>query len=385
MQRSYNIDSLHSDIMKGKPVVLFVGTGIHYAPGLLDLSWNKTLNYLLRKALAYMCGENNIPPNVLDTIMSTLSLHSKDADPDNPDWVNLYEERNARMSPMVMASIIKHIFKGNYLSELQYFLYKDEPAEIIRRTFERYYALEKGKTTVGEVPQLFTLYQLARFILLYPVKAIVSYNYDNLLTEATDILYKDRSKYFTEEELQVLEQRPFNKHRERIILVEIHNNIDSNESHKDIIPVYHPHGYVPPPYKVMREGSEGIVLSMEEYYDSTKDVFSWQTATQEHLLCHYTCILAGLSLNDITIQRMLRYAGHYGNADKIYYMGALSHRNIRDMKYETAYRALMGILASFYTSYGLVLVSSDSYHTLYNDFGKIINEYCIKFNDYGTE
>lgn len=363
---AYNIDLLRKDILGRKPLVLFVGTGIHASKN-LDLSWNGALDCLFRNALEYMCREKNIPTEVMDTIMGAMSLDNEHADVTDKDWQKLFTISAQRMSPMIMASIIKQVFKGNYLSELQYFLYKQNPAEMIRVEFEKNYSL--GRENKNDA-QFYTLYQLARLILLCPVVAVVSYNYDNLLTEAVNILKEDKDRYFTEGEKELLRD---------IELVEIQSIIDRKTTRPKTVSVYHPHGYIPPPQNVIKEPSGGIVLSMEEYYDNTKEVHSWQTATQEHFLCHYTCLLSGLSLNDITIQRMLRYADRFGNADRIYYLNAVSPSRLEKKKYKDAYKAMMGILTSFYASYGLTPVCHcEGFHRLYEDIGDIINAYCEK-------
>lgn len=61
--------------------------------------------------------------------------------------------------------------------------------------FLEYYG--HGKELKEDAPSLNSLYQLARFILLYePLVAVVTYNYDKFLTMAVEVLYENKDKFF---------------------------------------------------------------------------------------------------------------------------------------------------------------------------------------------
>ena len=83
--------------------------------------------------------------------------------------------------------------------------------------------------------------------------------------------------------------------------------------------IYHPHGYIPSPSETENLDDCQIVLSLDEYCENIRDVFSWVNDTQVHLLSHYTGIMIGSSFSDLTTQRMMYYATMNGNNDKIYY------------------------------------------------------------------
>lgn len=80
---------------------------------------------------------------------------------------------------------------------------------------------------------------------------------------------------------------------------EVYGNFNNSQQADNILPIYHIHGYLPPFNEPFLSDGNEIVLSMEEYYDNVRNVYSWQTATQLHFLCHFTCMFVGISLSDI--------------------------------------------------------------------------------------
>ena len=66
--------------------------------------------------------------------------------------------------------------------------------------------------------------------------------------------------------------------------------------------------------------SNHIVLSDDEFHRLSKNVYSWQNATQLHFFTHYTCILLGLSLDDMTTLRILRHANIENSGEKVYWL-----------------------------------------------------------------
>lgn len=83
---------------------------------------------------------------------------------------------------------------------------------------------------------------------------------------------------------------------------EVYGSFNNSQQADNILSIYHIHGYLPPFNEPFLSDGNEIVLSMEEYYDNVRNVYSWQTATQLHFLCHFTCIFVGISLSDINPQ-----------------------------------------------------------------------------------
>ena len=55
-----NLSLLKQDLEQKKQMVLFVGAGINFTPG-VDLSWNALLDYLFDATLRYLALEKDIP------------------------------------------------------------------------------------------------------------------------------------------------------------------------------------------------------------------------------------------------------------------------------------------------------------------------------------
>ena len=85
--------------------------------------------------------------------------------------------------------------------------------------------------------------------------------------------------------------------------------------------IYHVHGFIPRYDDIQAPKDNRIVLSMDEFYEDSRNVYSWQIASQLHFLSQYTCLFCGLSLDDYTNQRLLHYVKgkHHGN---LYYITA---------------------------------------------------------------
>lgn len=146
-------------------------------------------------------------------------------------------------------------------------------------------------------------------------------------------------------------------------------NFNNSQQADNILPIYHIHGYLPPFNEPFLSDGNEIVLSMEEYYDNVRNVYSWQTATQLHFLCHFTSLFVGNSLSDINPQRMVHYASSIGNEEKIYFLHAstknyLKKSQLNDYK---SYVQIMEIKDAFFTNYGLTpIFEPEGYKELYN-------------------
>lgn len=68
------------------------------------------------------------------------------------------------------------------------------------------------------------------------------------------------------------------------------------------LPIHHVHGYVP----FVADGNEGdVVLAESSYYEMSAKNISWQHIVHVTCLAGSTCLLVGLSLNDLSLRRYL--------------------------------------------------------------------------------
>ena len=233
---------------------------------------------------------------------------------------------------------------------------------------------DHGKELKEDAPSLNSLYQLARFILLYePLVAVVTYNYDKFLTMAVEVLYENKDKFFSDKEQDMLMENKRWKNGVRI--EEVYGSFNNSQQADNILSIYHIHGYLPPFNEPFLSDGNEIVLSMEEYYDNVRNVYSWQTATQLHFLCHFTCIFVGISLSDINPQRMVHYASSIGNEDKIYFLHASTKNYLKETQAEDykSYVQIMEIKDAFFTNYGLTpIFELGGYKELYNHIFNVL-------------
>lgn len=75
------------------------------------------------------------------------------------------------------------------------------------------------------------------------------------------------------------------------------------------LPVYHVHGFLPQDPRRGEELEEGLLAFSEEaYHQLFRDPYHWANVTQLQAFQQHICILAGLSLTDPSLRRLLEYA-----------------------------------------------------------------------------
>lgn len=259
--------------------------------------------------------------------------------------------------------------------------------EYIKKQFNKNH--ETGKGIESPEYDVQGLFEIARLILLCDnIKAIVTYNYDNFLTQAINIIQNDPALYFNKKELDVyysrLSRLRFNNKAidkcsrklaidiDKLIVEDIYGDNYSKSLNSDIIPIYHVHGYIPSPREIQRIEDDSIVLSMDEYYNNLRDVYCWQTDTQMHFLSHYTCIFMGSSMSDMTIQRMLYNVQQHGNNDRIYCFQAYDpDPNCTNEIERKLRRILYNTKQNFFQSYGLTMITEEKYSQMYEKINKL--------------
>ena len=87
------------------------------------------------------------------------------------------------------------IYGKNYIHTIRHQLYRYCDKDKMTEIFLEYYG--HGKELKEDAPSLNSLYQLARFILLYePLVAVVTYNYDKFLTMPSKSCMRIKTNFF---------------------------------------------------------------------------------------------------------------------------------------------------------------------------------------------
>lgn len=373
-----NFEALLNDFREDKQIVLFLGAGINISNN-NGLDWNALLDSLFSEALTFLSIEKGIKGqsrsdihNIFDASQDQQQLQKK-----IPCWNLLHKLTKNEFSPLIKASIIKSVLGDNYIASIQNYLYKRCNRKILKDAFVNNYFSEEAKkqNTPGAY---YSLFQITRLILLCSnIRAVVTYNFDNYLSESLRLLSTPELQKgcFTEDEIKYAFRQGLEPQDISSISPEYHLG-------HNIFPIYHIHGYIPSPNELLVRRRNDIVLSMDEFYDNFGNVFSWQTATQLHFLSHYTCVFAGSSLSDITTQRMIFNAHEQNKTGKIYYMNAANTKGFDNPSYKESYLNLQNIKNSFYKSYGLSpIYDEEGYTHLFSRFNELIEKFIHHKNE----
>lgn len=359
-----NLSKLRQDFECPKKIILFVGAGVNMSPG-VDLSWNTVLNHLFDSTLRYIAVEKQYTKATASLLKDVFSRKiTPEGIQNRPELFELYEKGQDLLAPITKATVIKHVLKKEYIHHIRSFLYNKCNRKTIKAAFERFYAKDAPEENAKN-PHFHTLYHVARMILLCPaIKSVVTYNYDNFLKEAIQILQNDQKKYFDEDDINNMKQR-FPR--------DVYGNQYSQKNIEKDFAIYHVHGYIPPPAEAFSVTEHEIVLTMDEYYESSRHVYAWQTTTPLYFLSHYTCIFIGISLTDMAMQRMIYLTRQHGGANKVYLLSAATSKVYNDKDIQEASDAMDNIHLSFLKNYGIVpIYHPDGYYSLFNELGEII-------------
>lgn len=396
MSSDYNYRLLQKDIKEGKQIVLFLGAGINFCDK-HKILWADVMAYLFKSVVLNIASENDLSDDELTLFKDIFGINqtsetdkkqysdNKTLLPSDKLLQYVYNE-----FPFTLQSYIvkKHLGK-RYIPIIQDFIYRNIDGEYIKKQFNENH--KTGKEIKSPEFDVQGLFEVARLILLCEnIKAIVTYNYDNLLTQAINIIQDEPQLYFNEKELDIYYSRlsrlrfktkTIDKSSSKLSVdidinklkvEDIYGDNYSKSLSGDIIPIYHVHGYIPSPREMQRIEDDSIVLSMDEYYNNLRNVYCWQTDTQMHFLSHYTCIFMGSSMSDITIQRMLYNVQQHGNNDRIYCFQAYGpdpndtneiERKLRRILYNTK--------QNFFQSYGLTMITEEKYSQMYEKINKL--------------
>lgn len=344
-----NIITLKEDLTNNKPTVLFLGAGINNSKN-VNMNWDGLLRHLIKYALVdYNQEEQNAflgknitwDDNCLQRIDATRIKNELD----------IQQYISSEFPSEILTYIIKKKLKDSYILLIQNFLYSNCNKDILSKAVNEYLEYKNGRKELEDVP-FYTLFILAELILKYTcIKSIITYNYDNFLSIA----------------VRLLKDKGIGNRNSNFKIIEIHNGCSNEISGNDCLLVYHIHGYIASPENIqINNENNNIVLSIDEFYDSAREVFSWQTATQLHFLTHYTCLFSGISISDITTQRMISYANLKKNPSNVYNLRALFNNN-QSEDYNKLKLKLHLKKNLFYEDMGMKVINSNNGYTdLYN-------------------
>lgn len=383
MSFNLNLKDLENDINNHKKIVLIVGAGINYSPN-VKLMWNDIINPMFEYALQQICREEGIAGKDLRNLYKLFDIGNKFQENYNIQqeerYLSLKSKLQYEYGPLIKVAIVKDVLKSQYLYLLQNYIYNQCNKFMLRKIIEEDYSIESESWKVPK--RFYTLYSIARMILLNPnIISVISYNYDNFLTQVIYILQNSPEKYFSEkEQIQIKRRNLVVSDKDKLKAEDIYGQFHKSSPLGYNFMIYHPHGYIPSPSETENLDDCQIVLSLDEYCENIRDVFSWVNDTQVHLLSHYTGIMIGSSFSDLTTQRMMYYATMNGNNDKIFYLNAYTKNNDTTSPLcEEAERSLLKIKSRFYESCGMTpIISVHGFDFLLKKLNEINTNYIEK-------
>lgn len=378
MSYTTNLHYLKRDIKNGKQIVLFLGAGVNFSPN-VKLLWEDIINPLMEIAITRIACNSQMPIGDLKDLYDVFEIHSS-IELESEMGINRIKQNIAyEYSPQIKAMLVKTILGDQYIASFQNQIYSQCNRTILKKSFVSNYKIDKDETYKSS-GDFYTLYTIARMILLNPhIRAVVTYNYDNFLTHAVNILQDDLEYYFSKKEVDFIEERIKRQGNRRIKIIDIHGEARPDVFETGIIFAYHPHGYIPSPNESDNLDDCQIIMSTDEYCDNTSKVYSWDNDTQVHLLSHYTCLFVGSSISDLTTQRMLHYAKANGNKNNLYNLSAMPtfSQTTYSNRCQRIRRNLSILQKHYYKACGLTnLFCPNGYNQLFRDLNEINSEYC---------
>lgn len=303
---SQNINELFAEFERNKAMALFLGAG-------LDI----TAVYPEEEHYDHLRGQKLNWNSLLEELIRFACIDAGE------------KEALAGFQAPLRAAILKQKLGNSYIPIIQHWLYSHCNRQILEDSYFYYNRYRQNPTleNINNVPFL-SLFVMAEVILRFKsIRVVITQNYNNFLRETIKLLKK---KNINEEY----------KYR-NIIPIDVYDGWKDDPFRNNAFLIYHIHGYIPSMSEMMpKPESNHIVLADEEFHFLSKDVYSWQNATQLHFFTHYTCVLLGLSLDDITTLRLLRYANIDKSGEKVYWIrGGFMDGNTEEQRLKAEYFA----------------------------------------------
>lgn len=340
-----NIDDFLYDIKNNKEMVLFLGTGTD-----ISYIYPKSYNYIKRKNNRHILNWDNL----LNELVGAACVSKEEG----------AAIKTLSSSPM-KAAILKNILGNSYIPVIQSWLYSRCNFEILEASYP-YFKQYKDNPSVENLSKVpfATLFILADLILRQTsIKCVVTQNYNNFISDAINILLENSSP---------LEYRD----RRGIKAVDVYDGWRDEPFTENTFFIYHVHGYIPPYNEIKpRPESNHIVLSDEEFYQLSRDVYSWQNSSQIYFLTHYTCLFIGLSMEDLTSLRLIRHAKLDRSSERVYWLRGNDGINPNDDPLKREIGTIkFRYLSDYFTTQNICVVNGMSYNYLYNEIYNTLNE-----------
>jgi hypothetical protein len=229
-------------------LTIFCGAGISIDAGIP--TWSNLLKSLLRHIYTF---DKKIEIENVDTKIADIL------------------QKQINVSPLIVAQYLKNLLGKDFLEKVREILYRDcnRESEAIAAIADLSRPEREGK----------------------PLKAIITFNFDNLLEEK---LKNEKIKF-----------KAIFKEGER-------------HGEKEI-PIYHPHGFLPRIGDLVSENE--IVFSEDAYHTQFIDQFSWSNLVQLNHLNSTTCLFIGISLTDPNMRRLIDVSvRRRGSVEKIHFI-----------------------------------------------------------------
>ena len=354
MLNTQNIDLLLNDLENNKATALFLGSGVDINYRYPGEEWGENNTDINRRTkskkekkqkLLYFKYKERIERKK-DFVINWNTLLNELA-----EYALLsYEEKKAVMdgdmdSPM-RAAILKFKLGNSYIPIIKNWLYSRCNHDMLEDSLSYFLEYKKSPSLdkLNKVP-FATHFVLAELILKKKcIRAVFTQNYNNFLTEAIKLL---------------LESKKGLKTYRNIHPIDVYDGWKDEAYKENCFLIYHVHGYIPSPSEMIpKQESNHIVLTHDEFNDMSKEVYAWQNSSQLHFFTHHTCLLWGLSMNDLTSLRLLRHANLDRSSEKVYWL-----RGGKDDNGEAANK----LKAQYFESqYVYVVNDNDGYNSLYH-------------------
>ena len=175
---------------------------------------------------------------------------------------------------------VRELEKPNdFTKDLRTLLYNGYISELDRATVHGYDSFDAEGLYLTN-PTLRGVYELCRGQ-SSGVKSVVTYNYDALL----EILLNDVS---------------LNSHDRRAY----QSVFSQEELNPNVLPIFHPHGFLPPDLAVGSNEDE-VIFTEEQYHRVSMDPYHWSNLIQLSSMSGTVGLMVGLSLSDRNIRRLL--------------------------------------------------------------------------------
>ena len=228
------------DIEAKKRTVLFLGAGINNTSE-RNLMWPDLLDFLMDHAASRLNASNDERKIIVQ------AFKNKD-DEETVENLKLKLKASQTFSVEVKVSIIKQLLGEFYIPTLKKFVYGWDVRGTLREGCKQYVA----NPNVVDAP-FHSLFSIADFILKHDnIKAVVTYNYDNYLSSAINLLMDDA----------VYKQ----KNSRTIKPLDIYSGWKDKPITDEVFLIYHIHGMVLPDDMVAPHCSNQVVLSMDILY-----------------------------------------------------------------------------------------------------------------------